>query len=499
MPDRPSRSGAAAIDMAAVRDLVDEKRRAMSAAEWAKATEDGAKVARELRALKSLPNPQAAMPAFRRKTASVGVAESAIASIPLNWDPRLADALIAAHAEIRKLPGREDASADGADEDRPDWMRERYGDPAEWRVQIIEIENGEGEKHVRLGDAERMRNDWQRYVFALGEKSASGSALTAEEAETLRRERERKTRLGARPVNDPGQNVDATGNPYVVAASYPGAESAWNRNGTAKIAANAHNGNRIQLAHDFQTKPESPQSGAPSEWWREDVKLDAQGNPEPTPPGQPILRRFTLTTQPEADLPGDLWTRLDEREIPKDWRKAIAAKEVESEPHGGYGTSATEVKVDEQGRTTVTVALGRYQMTRTALRDIGMLDEYQQWTGKYGVHSKREFLTNSDAQEAALMDVTARIERQLKSKGHTADNHKGDVVTGLLGGKIPITRSGLVAAAHGQGAARVDWYLRRLEQNNWYSRQAIPIVPEDADKFRSIELRLRVFQDVPYE
>ena len=105
IPDRPSRAPAAAINMAAVRDLVDEKRRAMSPAEWAKATDDGAMIARGMRALKTLPDPQAAMPAFRRKLAVMGVAECAIANIPLTWDPRLADVLIAAHGEMRKLLG----------------------------------------------------------------------------------------------------------------------------------------------------------------------------------------------------------------------------------------------------------------------------------------------------------------------------------------------------------------------------------------------------------
>ena len=104
IPDRPSRAPAAAINIAAVRALVDEKRRAMSASEWAQATEDGAMVARGMRALKTLPDPQAAMPAFRRKMAEVGVTESAIASIPQIWDARLADVVIAAYGEMGKLP-----------------------------------------------------------------------------------------------------------------------------------------------------------------------------------------------------------------------------------------------------------------------------------------------------------------------------------------------------------------------------------------------------------
>ena len=198
-------------------------------------------------------------------------------------------------------------------------------------------------------------------------------------------------------------------------------------------------------------------------------------------------------------MPADMRTRLDEREIPEDWRDAITSKEVTSEPHEGYGTSATTVDVgEEEGRTTITVALGRYQMTRSALRDIGMLDENQQWTGKYGVHGKREFLTNPDAQEAALADYTEKLEDYLESNGHSFDDHRGQVITGLEG-EIPITRSGLIAAAHREGAEAVSVYLDTLKSKNWYSRGALPTDPEEAKKFRAIETRLREFQDVPYQ
>ncbi len=503
IPDRPSRAGVAAINMAAVRAVVDEKRRAMSPAEWAKATKDGAMVARGLRVLARLPDPQRAMPAFRRKMAKVGVTESAIASIPPTWDARLADVLIAAHGEMGKLPGppnREPQmrgthdsaglfgaprhTQDSADEDWPDWMRERYGDPAEWRERRIEIEDGEGEKHVRVSDAERHRRDWERYVFALGEKEAS-SGLTKEEAEILRRERGEETLLGGS-----GLDILAQGDER---SNFDDERDQWERNIDRDAfrydvsdngnEAGSDEGGLIGQAEANVLGTNEAQSGSEIRWWREDVKLDAQGNPEPTPPRQPIRRHFTPITQPEVDLPADLRTRLDEREIPKDWRDAIARKEVKSEPHEGYGTSATEVKV-EQDRTTVTVALGRYQMTRTALRDIGMLDEDQQWTGKYGVHNKREFLTNSDAQEAALIDLTAKYEGYLEDNGHSFDDHRGQVITGLLG-DIRITRPGLVAAAHGQGAQAVSVYLDVLKSKNWYSRRALPSDPNEAKKIPS--------------
>ena len=128
IPDRLSRAPAAAINTAAVRAVVEEKRWAMSPAEWAKATDDGAMIARGMRALKTLPDPQSAMPALRRKMAQVGVAESAIASIPQTWDPRLADVVIAAHGEMGKLPAPPNRVS--GERAVPDWANDPWtGDP----------------------------------------------------------------------------------------------------------------------------------------------------------------------------------------------------------------------------------------------------------------------------------------------------------------------------------------------------------------------------------
>ena len=78
------------------------------------------------------------------------------------------------------------------------------------------------------------------------------------------------------------------------------------------------------------------------------------------------------------------------------------------------------------------------------------------------------------------------------------DDHKGQVITGLMG-DIPITRPGLIAAAHRQGAKAVSVYLDAIESNNWDSRRALQSKPKLAGKFRSIEICLRLFQDVHYE
>jgi hypothetical protein len=62
-------------------------------------------------------------------------------------------------------------------------------------------------------------------------------------------------------------------------------------------------------------------------------------------------------------------------------------------------------------------ALGRYQMTPVALQATGMTDANGSWTGKYGVHSRAEFLTNPETQENALSDFLNDTEHQLKANG----------------------------------------------------------------------------------
>jgi hypothetical protein len=50
-------------------------------------------------------------------------------------------------------------------------------------------------------------------------------------------------------------------------------------------------------------------------------------------------------------------------------------------------------------------ALGRYQMTPKARREAGMIDGDGNWTGKYGIRSRTQFLADHVAQESALMII----------------------------------------------------------------------------------------------
>ena len=191
-------------------------------------------------------------------------------------------------------------------------------------------------------------------------------------------------------------------------------------------------------------------------------------------------------------MPADLRARLVEAGISEAWRGTIAGKEVGGEPHDGYGTSATEVEVDKQGaahhhggvRPLSDGANGperhRYRVREPPL------------AGKYGIHSKQEFLTNPKAQEAARADFTSKLEDYLENNEHLFDDYKGQVITGLMG-YIPITWPGLIAAAHRQGAKAGSVYLDAIESNSWDSRRSLQSKPKLAGKFRSIEIRLGLF------
>jgi hypothetical protein len=167
-----------------------------------------------------------------------------------------------------------------------------------------------------------------------------------------------------------------------------------------------------------------------------------------------------------------------------DFRDRLATAEdgaVASRPDFGYR------KVNP-----VSGALGRYQMKRDALREAGMLDAHGNWTGKYSINSGAEFLANPDAQEKALTNLLQRTERQLQANG--AFDFIGTNVDGLVG-QFTITRAGLIAAAHRQGARATSEYLGRLDGVGYDSHRLLARSPEEL----AIETRLRTFADAPYE
>jgi hypothetical protein len=164
-----------------------------------------------------------------------------------------------------------------------------------------------------------------------------------------------------------------------------------------------------------------------------------------------------------------------------DFRNQLAIAEGNGDkPNFGYG------EINPQSG-----ALGRYQMTPSSLQAAGMMDSQGNWTGKYGIYSAAQFLANPDAQEMALTDLLAAMERQLQANG--AFDYVGTSIDGLVN-RFTITRAGLLAAAHREGPRDTRDYLRRIAGNGFVSR-GLGLTRKEL----AIETRLRTFADASYE
>ena len=148
---------------------------------------------------------------------------------------------------------------------------------------------------------------------------------------------------------------------------------------------------------------------------------------------------------------------------------------------GGYG-AVNKSSID----------LGRYQMSGGALQDANMKNKTGQWTGKFGVYSNQDFLKNKEAQEHAMDWYTAKNAKVMKN--HKSYSYAGREIDGIKK-RFKITRGGLDAAAHRQGATAVRDYLRHMNNNNMKSDFS-KLLKKDQTKFERIETRLREFEGI---
>ena len=112
--------------------------------------------------------------------------------------------------------------------------------------------------------------------------------------------------------------------------------------------------------------------------------------------------------------------------------------------------------------------VGKYQMGEAALVDAGYYKKNNKiynndwsgtFTGKDGVYSLNDFRTNKQAQENAQKIYKTKQWGYLKASG--ADKYLGQKIN-----NIPITQSGLLAAAHLKGTASVMKYLKSGGKEN---------------------------------
>jgi hypothetical protein len=90
----------------------------------------------------------------------------------------------------------------------------------------------------------------------------------------------------------------------------------------------------------------------------------------------------------------------------------------------------------------------------------------------------------------------------LKTEGYVKtlglEKDIGTKFIGKLGKPITITQSGLMAAAHWQGAGYVDKYQKFQNGSDWKSNFSTIRDTKLREKYESIETRLRLFQNTPY-
>ena len=164
-------------------------------------------------------------------------------------------------------------------------------------------------------------------------------------------------------------------------------------------------------------------------------------------------------------------------------RDGLAAAEgTAGEPCRGYTV-----------RNTRSGALGRYQLLPVALVDIGWKDGQGRWTDRAaaaGVQSEADFLGRPAAQEAAMASYLQRTGQQLAANGVLAQ--AGRSLPGVDGRPIVLTETGLIAAAHRQGAGAVARWLEHRSE-----RPEAALTPAQRTLFISIETRLRNFAALP--
>jgi hypothetical protein len=109
----------------------------------------------------------------------------------------------------------------------------------------------------------------------------------------------------------------------------------------------------------------------------------------------------------------------------------------------------------------------------------------------HGVKNDVDFLDHPEAQEAAMTDVLRVYDRQARALG--VDKYVGQVIIGLDGSHIRITRAGIIAAGHRVGVGALSDYLRRRITGKKASDE------QSRRQDLNVQKRLRDFANVTYE
>ena len=159
-------------------------------------------------------------------------------------------------------------------------------------------------------------------------------------------------------------------------------------------------------------------------------------------PKQKISDRFPVHTSRAVDVPDSRLTIAPPNKPGKPTRKSLRSDIKQSESSGNY-----------KAVNASSGALGAYQFTPVALRELGYMRQDGSWTGKDGIKSADDFLNSKDVQDKAYGEWIPTLERQLKSNG------SWDLVGTDMPGFGEITEAGLLKAAHLGGATGVRRFL----------------------------------------
>ena len=149
-------------------------------------------------------------------------------------------------------------------------------------------------------------------------------------------------------------------------------------------------------------------------------------------------------------------------------------------------------------------AIGKYQMRKPILQDLGYVDKKGNFTGKDGINSVDDFYKNHDVQEKSIqemMNINYNYIKKLKLLDYIGTDVSGTVKDKKsqkrekISVNFEITLRGLLAAAHREGVGVLKNYLKSLKRgsDNYYLPRG-ELSAEDVSHYNNIEERLFYYE-----
>ena len=182
-----------------------------------------------------------------------------------------------------------------------------------------------------------------------------------------------------------------------------------------------------------------------------------------------------------------------EQTVEKDRIENIADKYFENKHWNLLGQLESGEKYDKHNSEGGGIgALGKYQMRKGILTDLGYVNNKGVWQGKDGIYSSSDFLDLPEVQEKIARKMVDTYYKQLRG-------YMDNVGAEIAGKKsdFKITERGLIAAAHRMGQGNVKKYLNLLEKNKdgLYYFPYSKFKGSERTKYEAIETRLRLFSE----